>query len=177
LRTDEGGIWDLHAIIRFLARVTVHYPLYGQNFYEASLIDTWMDWARTDIESHAEHIYPASKLEGMDPVSIHEVWERVKTSFDALNKHLLNNTFLATRRISIADITVVFSIIPLVAEYCDPGFRKQNSNVFRWFDTVVNHPAFVEVVGPVVYCAKNPMPPLPKAPAKKNNKKKRGRWR
>jgi len=69
---------------------------------------------------------------------------------------------------TIADIAVVFSLLPLVVDVFDAGVRKQYSNVFRWFETCVNQPVFLEFLGEVTMCGKSPVPPLPKkAPAKK----------
>jgi len=86
---------------------------------------------------------------------------------------------LVNRRVTIADLGVVFALLPIIIDYCDNGFRKQYSNVFRWFETVVNQPSFVEVMGQIAYCNKNPLPPVPKkqAPAKQQKKKEKKRRR
>jgi len=115
---------------------------------------------------------PASKLQGMDPAFVHEVFDKVKGSFDALNKHLLNFTYLVSRHVTIADIGVVYALLPFAIDYCDNGFRKAYSNVFRWFETVINQPAFLEVMGQITFPGKNPLPPVPKKQAPPKQKKK-----
>jgi elongation factor 1-gamma len=162
LRTEQGGVWDMNNILRHLARVSVCYPLYGENTYEQSVIDTWLEWARMDVEVHANALFPVGKLPELDPAFVHSVFDKIKASFDALNKHLLNWTFLATRKLSIADIGVALAILPLLAEFFDPGMRKAYPNLTRWFETVVNQPSFLKIVGAVTYCAKSPLPPVPK---------------
>jgi len=177
LRTEEGGVWGLNNILRHLARSTVHYPLYGEHHYEHSVVDSWLDWAWSELEVPASAICPAPKIEGLDPAFVHEVFAKIEASFDTLNKHLLNNTFLATRRVSIADFAVAFALWPLAIDYCDTGLRKKYSNVFRWFDTVINQPTFIAVLGQLTYSSKNPLPPLPKKQTqqkKKQQKKKEG---
>lgn len=175
LRTDEGGVWGLHSIFRHLARSSLRHPLYGENGYESSLIDSWLDWALTEVDGPAGVLCPASKLQGMDPAFVHEVFDKVKAAFEALNKHLLNFTFLVSRRVTIADIGVVYALLPLVIDYCDNGLRKTYSNLFRWFETVVNQPSFLEVMGQITYAPKNPLPPAPKkqAPQKQQKKKEK----
>jgi elongation factor 1-gamma len=181
LRTNEGGVWGLRNIYRHLARSTVTYPLYGENLYEHSVVDSWLDWSSTELEGPLNIICPASKIEGLEPAFLHEVFDKVKLAFDTLNKHFLTNTLLVTRRVTIADLYLVFTVLPFVTDYCDNGFRKGYPNVFRWFETITGQPAFIEVIGQITYtCAKNPLPPAPKKQAqpkkqgggKKKEKKK-----
>jgi len=137
--------------------------LYGENGYESSVIDSWLDWAATELEGPLGVITPASKIEGLEPAFVHEVFDKVKLGFEALNKHLLTNTLLVTRRITIADLYITFALLPFISDYCDNGFRKGYPNVFRWFETVTNQPAFIEVIGQITYtCNKNPLPPVKK---------------
>jgi len=166
LRTNEGGVWGLRNIYRHLARSTVTYPLYGENLYEHSVVDSWLDWSSTELEGPLNIICPASKIEGLEPAFLHEVFDKVKLAFDTLNKHFLTNTLLVTRRVTIADLYLVFTVLPFVTDYCDNGFRKGYPNVFRWFETITGQPAFIEVIGQITYtCAKNPLPPAPKKQA------------
>jgi len=175
LRTPEGGLWEVNAILRFFGRVSQKYPLYGRSSYEAGLIDTWIDWSRNEIESYATVIFPISKIQDISPEAVADVIDHLKVSFDVLNKHLLTNMFLASNRINIADLAVTFALIPLLSEIIDAGFRKQYPNMIRWYETVINQPQFLEVVGEVKYCSKNPLPALPKKqpPSKKKGDKKK----
>jgi len=172
LQTQDGGFWEVNSILRHLARLSPRYPLYGRNVYEASLIDTWMDWITNDIEGPAYHIYPLEKLEGKTPEEIHVHVDRLKASFDTLNKHLANNTYLASNRVTIADLSLVFALLPLFSEIFDAGARKSSGNLVRWFDTVVNQPKFLEIFGDVhLLSAKSPLPPVPKKQPQKKAKK------
>lgn len=176
LQTPEGGFWEVNSILRHLARLSPRYPLYGKNVYEASLIDTWMDWVISDIEGPAYHIYPLEKLEGKTPEEIHIHVDRIKASLETLNKHLGNNTFLASNRVTIADLALAFALLPLFSEVFDAGFRKSSNNVARWFETVVHQPKFLEIFGEVhLLSAKTPLPPVPKKqPQRKARAKKEG---
>jgi len=142
--------------------------------YEASLIVTWLDWVISGIEGPAYHIYPLEKLEGKTPEEIHVHVDRIKASFDTLNKHFANNTFIASNRVTIADLSLVFAILPLFTEIFDAGARKSTNNLVRWFETVVNQPKFLEIFGDIhLLSAKTPLPPVPKKqPVKKAAKKK-----
>jgi len=78
---------------------------------------------------------------------------------------------LVTRKVSIADLGLAFAMLHFVIDYADNGFRKQYTNVFRWFETVTGQPSFVEVLGQVTYCSKNPLPPPPKKEKPQQKKK------
>jgi len=175
LRTNEGGVWGLRNVYRHLARSTVRYPLYGENFYEQSVVDSWLDWTFTELEGPLNIICPVAKIQGLEPAFVHEVFDKVKLAFDVLNKHFLTNTLLVTRRVTIADLALTFTLLPFVTDFCDNGLRKGYPNVFRWFETITGQPTFIEVLGQFTYtCNKNPLPPVPKkqAPPKKGGVKK-----
>jgi elongation factor 1-gamma len=170
LRTAEGGYWELNAIYRHLARSS-KYPLYGKNAHEHSVVDSWVDYAKSDIEPH---VAPLANSEGVPVETVYEHVEGVKSAFEALNKHLLTNFYLASNRVTIADLVVVFTIHPLFTNVFDTGFRKAYPNLVRWFETVVNQPKFLEAFGPTVFAAKSSLPPPPKKqPVKKVQGKKK----
>lgn len=73
---------------------------------------------------------------------------------DVLNHHLLTRTFLVGERISLADICVACTLIPLYVNVLDPNFRKPFANVNRWFTTLINQKEFTAVIGELNLCSK-----------------------
>merc|ERR1712002_537942 len=80
--------------------------------------------------------------------------EDIKAVLKSLNEHLLTRTFLVGERITLADITVVCTLLSLYKQVLDPAFRGSFGNVNRWFTTVVNQPNVKAVLGETVLCSK-----------------------
>ncbi|KAL7863079.1 hypothetical protein SRHO_G00120630 [Serrasalmus rhombeus] len=80
--------------------------------------------------------------------------EEVKRVLAVLNQHLNTRTFLVEERVSLADITVVCSLLWLYKQVLEPAFRQPYPNVNRWFVTCINQPQFKAVLGEVKLCEK-----------------------
>jgi len=170
LVTDAGHESNVNNIIKTIANKSTLYPLYGRPSEKAA-IDQWIDFSVKNIDAHATHLYPVEKLTTSPPEDVHAALDQLKASLETLNKHFLVNTFVASQRISIADIALAFSLHPLLTEVLDGSIRKQNSNIVRWFETVTNSHKWLTVVGPVaLFSGKSPIPP---PPAKKQAAKKK----
>lgn len=55
-------------------------------------------------------------------------------------------TYLVGERISLADIAVFITFLPMYEYVFDPNYRKQYVNVNRWFSTILNQPEVQRVV-------------------------------
>jgi len=66
----------------------------------------------------------------------------------------------------------LLSILSLL-KFFDTGFRKQYSNLVRWFETVVHQPKFLRVCGDTTLATKSTLPPPPKKEAPKKQAKKK----
>jgi elongation factor 1-gamma len=172
LRTHDGkDLNDKHDIYRYFAKnAKSGYPLYGKSDQDTAAIDTWINFGKTDIDPHAQVLAEPGDTTAE---KIYEHVEAVKTAFTTLDKHLLTNFFLATNRVSLADISVAFAIYPLFTKVFDTGFRKQYSNLVRWFETVVHQPKFLRVIGDTTLSTKSTLPPPPKKEAPKKQAKKK----
>lgn len=73
---------------------------------------------------------------------------------DVLNNHLLTRTFLVGERVSLADICVACTLIPLYINVLDPNYRKPFANVNRWFTTLINQKEFKTIIGELNLCSK-----------------------
>jgi len=107
--------------------------------------------------------YPIWHFMEPDYDAIPKSIEEINKSMISLNNHLLSNMFLATNRVTLADITVAFALIPLFIEVFDLGYRRGFQHLMRWFETVLNQRKFKETFGEVVYCQRSPYDLRPSA--------------
>jgi len=129
--------------------------LLGSNEYENGLVDQWLDFTSGEIDLPAQvWLWPIlGHMENNQAVT-NKAKADIRNVLDILNKHLEDKTFLVGERLTLADITVASSLLPLYTTVLDPGFRKPFVNVFRWFNTCINQPQFKEVVGEVTFATK-----------------------
>ncbi|KAH9406166.1 Translation elongation factor [Tyrophagus putrescentiae] len=75
-----------------------------------------------------------------------------KTSLKLLNDYLLTRTYLVGEQITLADIAVAVSLLPLYQYVLEPSVRSAFGNLNRWFTTLVNQKEFAAVLGKVELC-------------------------
>ena len=106
-----------------------------------------MSYANSEVLSKLGGWY--RPLMGKDPYNKKNVDEAAKTSLKALsvlNTHLTANTYLVGERITLADIFAAALLTRAFATVLDKKFRTENPALTRWFQTIVNQPAFKAVV-------------------------------
>ena len=69
-----------------------------------------------------------------------------------LNDLLLTRTFLVGERISLADVSLAFELLPAYEHVFDTNYTQCIGNVTRWFLTVMNQPHVKKIVGTVNLC-------------------------
>ena len=69
-----------------------------------------------------------------------------------LNEYLKTRTYLAGERITLADVSMSMALLPLYQFVLDEKARKNYANCTRWFNTCINQPNFVKVLGNVKLC-------------------------
>eukprot|EP01100_Stratorugosa_tubuloviscum_P004610 TRINITY_DN215_c0_g2_i3.p1 TRINITY_DN215_c0_g2~~TRINITY_DN215_c0_g2_i3.p1 ORF type:complete len:410 (+),score=250.28 TRINITY_DN215_c0_g2_i3:153-1382(+) len=166
LETSEGLLFEQNAISRYIARkATNGSKLVGSNDFEHALVDQWIDFAVSQIE------FPGSvwllSIRGtieFNGEAFSKSKGDVRKALDLLNKHLTTRTFLVGERISLADIAVAVTLLPLYAEVIDSGFRKVFNHTNRWFSTCINQSSFFDVIGSVALCERAPPTPKPAKP-------------
>ncbi|KAK0088013.1 hypothetical protein PV325_013418 [Microctonus aethiopoides] len=80
--------------------------------------------------------------------------EDIMKSLKSLNKILETKTYLVDENITLADIAMVTSLVPLYEHALDAQNRKTYQNVTRWFLTVLNQPKIKTVIKDVQLCEK-----------------------
>jgi len=111
LRTHDGKeLNDKHEIYRYFSKNSKSYPLYGKSDQDTTAIDTWVNFGKTDIDPHAHVLAEPGDTTAE---KIYEHVEALKNAFTTLDKHLLTNFYMATNRVSLADLSIAFAIYPL----------------------------------------------------------------
>ncbi|GKY91104.1 elongation factor 1-gamma [Mayamaea pseudoterrestris] len=152
---DGSTIFSSHAMAKYVAGLRRDTGLLGETSQETAAIDAWMDWASHDVELPAcVWFYPAA---GYIPFQ-ENAYIKAKTDLAAaltvLDGYLLDKTYLVSNQVTLADIVVASTLLYPFKLVCDKNFIKPFGNVMRWFNTCVNQPEFVQVVGKVTLCKK-----------------------
>jgi elongation factor 1-gamma len=135
-------------------------------------VNQWIDFGSNEIEAViANWIYPIYGIIPYNKANVDKSKADLKKTLEVLNNHLLGNTFLVGEHITLADIAVCCSLYSPFTLLCDPSFRAPFGNVLRWFNTLVNQPQFVKVLGTVKLAEQEAKPQAAAGAAKEEKKK------
>jgi elongation factor 1-gamma len=171
--TGENGfsVFETSAIGRYIASLAPNSSLIGHGATEAALVDQWVAFVDSDIAPYNTLILQLVKG-AIHPYNkpIHTVFQdRIASALTILEKHLATRTFLATERITLADITLAAELQSAFSTTVDAALRAKLPNVLRHFETVVNQPLLASVFGSTAFTEKalqyTPPPKEKKAPA------------
>jgi elongation factor 1-gamma len=86
---------------------------------------------------------------------IHTVFQdRLNSALAILEKHLATRTYLATERISLADIVLVAELQSAFSTTVDAPLRAKLPNVLRHYETIVNQPNLASIFGSTTFAEK-----------------------
>lgn len=71
-----------------------------------------------------------------------------------LDKQLEKKTYLVNDQVTLADIVVCSTLVYPFKLVADKSYMADFANVVRWFQTCVNQPEFMQVLGKVNMCEK-----------------------
>uniref|UniRef100_UPI00358FD81F elongation factor 1-gamma n=2 Tax=Myxine glutinosa TaxID=7769 RepID=UPI00358FD81F len=149
---DDGFcIFESNAIAYYVANDSLR----GETREAAALVTQWVSFSDCDIVPPASTwVFPTLGIIQFNKQATERAKEDVKRILAILNEHLLTQTFLVGERVTLADITVVCSLLSLYKQVLEPAFRQPYGNVDRWFMTCVQQPQFKAVLGEVNLCEK-----------------------
>jgi elongation factor 1-gamma len=91
-------------------------------------------------------------VEGCNPGTVAKSKEVALRHLRALDAMLVNKTYLATERVTLADLHACCTLVPAFQFVLDEATRKSLRNVTRWFNTIVHQPQVAKVLGDVKMC-------------------------
>ncbi|XP_067006917.2 alanine--tRNA ligase, cytoplasmic [Anabrus simplex] len=135
----------------------------------------WMHHARSQvIPCVANWVYPCLGISASAcyPSNIDQAKKDIARILSCLNSHLLIKTYLVGERITLADISMFCSLLPLYQHVLDPNSRKPYSNVNRWFQTILNQPQVSAIIRNFKMCETAAQVRPAKSPQETDSKKK-----
>lgn len=172
--TPEGPLYESDAMSYYFA---LKAGLVGSSDYEKALVLQFASFASAELLFNVQRWYapffgwyPYNKAEEQ------KAKDNLHRAMAALDKTLAKKTFLVGERITLADISVVCSLLNGYKMVLAKEWQTKYPHVLRHFVTCVNQPQFKKVVGEIklvetamVYDPKK----APKAEAKKEEKPKK----
>ncbi|KAI0000808.1 elongation factor 1-gamma [Russula compacta] len=153
---DGFSVFGASAIGRYIASLAPNSTLIGHGATEAALVDQWVAFVDADIVHYNTLILELVKG-AISPYNkpIHTVFqERLKTALTLLEKHLATRTFLATERITLADVALAAELQLAFSATVDAPLRAKLPNVLRHYETVVNQPNLNSIFGSTAFTEK-----------------------
>lgn len=146
LQTNEGYIFETHAIVRHIGRLDASgQKLYGNTPFEASQVDMWIDFAATEITA-PNLVFVRNVFRGT-PIPDGAL-EPLEEGLCGLERWMETRTFLVGERMTIADIVVAFALQWVYRLNLANGeaLSKKFKGAFRLYNTVMQQPKTVEVL-------------------------------
>ncbi|GAB1869571.1 Alanine--tRNA ligase [Camponotus japonicus] len=154
LKAADFTLHDSNAIAFFLSNSQLRRE---DDLFASSQVLQWTNYAQN-------HILPAVSgwvLPSLDISISKEMKTNAKVSKEdvlsalrTLDNTLHIRTYLIGERITLADISVFVTLLPLYEYVLDPHHRKQYTNLNRWFSTILNQPEVKCVVENFTFCTK-----------------------
>uniref|UniRef100_A0A2K5JAC5 Elongation factor 1-gamma n=1 Tax=Colobus angolensis palliatus TaxID=336983 RepID=A0A2K5JAC5_COLAP len=136
---DDGFcVFESNAIAYYVSSE----ELRGSTPEAAAQVVQWVSFADSDIVPPASTwVFPTLGIMHHNKQATENAKEETKT-------------FLVGERVTLADITVVCTLLWLYKQVLEPSFRQAFPNTNRWFLTCINQPQFRAVLGEVKLCEK-----------------------
>ncbi|GLT85754.1 hypothetical protein SLE2022_039320 [Rubroshorea leprosula] len=182
LETPEGPIFESNAIARYVTRLKADNPLYGCTLIDYAHIEQWIDFASMEIDSNiSKWVYPRMGFGVFLPPAEEAAIAALKRALNALNSHLVCNTYLVGHSVTLADIVLTCNLYLGFSQIMTKSFTSEFPHVERYFWTMVNQPNFKKILGevkqtesvPPVQSAKKPAQPKESAKPKPKEEPKK----
>lgn len=148
LEVSGTSLFDSSAIAFYLSNA----QLRGENELAQAQVLQWVGYADNDVlPAVFAWVLPATGLSNQKQ-TLESAKNDVKDSLKLVNDYLLTRTYLVGEKITLADIALAVSLLPLYQNVLEPSVRQPYGNVNRWFETLVNQKEFSSVLGKVVFC-------------------------
>lgn len=152
LETNGVKLCDGDAIAFFLSNSQLRRE---DDLLASSQVLQWLSYAR-------HHILPAvcawvipslgvsvsREMKANTKLSKEDLFRNLKILDDVLH----TRTYFIGERITLADISIFTALLPLYEHVLDLHYRKQYTNLNRWFLTILNQPQVKSIVKDFTFC-------------------------
>jgi len=136
---------DAHAIASYVGQ-----SLMGNSAEEKAEVLQWLGLADDEFLPHVlAWTLPSLSAMQFNKNQVETSKKELLRLLGILNEYLLTRTYLVGERISLADVAMVFDLLPAYQYVLEPELRRPFINVSRWMTTLVNQPQFKSVLGDI----------------------------
>ncbi len=154
LETANGSIFESNAIARFIAGLNPATALNGNGYFDEAQVAQWMDFCSKEIDFPAcVWMYPAFGYVPANAAATAKARADLAAALTVVESALEGKQFLVGSAMSLADITIVSSLVYPFKFVCDAKYRGKFPKVCSWFESCVSQKAFSDIVGKVTLCA------------------------
>ncbi|KAG9233723.1 putative elongation factor 1-gamma 2 [Amylocarpus encephaloides] len=149
---DGYTLHESIAIAIYITSQNEKTTLLGKTKQDYATILKWMSFFNSEVLPTLGGWF--RPLIGRDPYNKKSVEDSSKAALKAIGvveDHLLNNTYLAGERITLADLFAAGIISRGFQFFFDKKWRSGNPNVTRWYETVYNQPIYSAVVDELTF--------------------------
>ncbi|KAI3422285.1 hypothetical protein GPALN_012810 [Globodera pallida] len=115
-------------------------------------MDQWIGWAECNLLPNVlSYVLPSVSAAKIDPNTLELAKKELLAQLSIFNQILLHKTFLVGERLSLADISAAVNLLPAYQHVLGDAARSELENVNRWFQTVINQPEVLQVIGEFVF--------------------------
>ncbi|OJJ43773.1 hypothetical protein ASPZODRAFT_135795 [Penicilliopsis zonata CBS 506.65] len=137
--------------------------LLGKTKQDYASILRWLSFANAELLPRLAAWYrPLLGFDQYNKKTVDEASKQALKVLSVLETHLTANTYLVGERITLADTFAAALLTRPFATVLDKAFRTANPATARWYETLVNQPAFKAVVENPVFIEEVIKPVLPK---------------
>ncbi|XP_042596493.1 valine--tRNA ligase-like [Cyprinus carpio] len=127
----------------------------GSDKKQESQVWQWLSFAENELMPVACAVtFPLLGIMGVDKKLQQSSKAELLRVLKALDETLALRTFLVGEGVTLADIAVAVAALLPFKYALEPADRKSLVNVTRWYNTCVNQPQFLKVLGKISLCEK-----------------------
>ena len=132
LETAEGSISEPAAIARYVARMRADTKMYGASFFEAGLVDQWVEFAKSELDLPVGMwTFPVIGFVASNTATTERARQDLGRALGALQSHLASTTYLVGQTITLADIVVACSLLNAFKLVLDSTYLQPFGSVVR----------------------------------------------
>ncbi|KAL4988990.1 hypothetical protein BDW68DRAFT_157644 [Aspergillus falconensis] len=121
--------------------------LLGKTKQDYASILRWLSFANSEVlASFGSWFRPLLGLEPYNKKNVEDASKAALKKLGVLNTHLTANTYLVGERITLADLFTASLLTRAFATVIDKKVRADYPAVTRWYQTIIDQPAFKAVV-------------------------------
>jgi len=110
-------------------------------------VDQWLFWGEGQLLQNVLcYVLPSISVANVGELKVQEAKSELLAQLSLLNQYLTVRTFLVGERLSVADISIAFNLLPAYQYVLGDENRVKISNVNRWFMTIMNQPEIKGIV-------------------------------